>query len=209
MERREKKMNVLYLNACVRDGSRTKELADHLIENLKKRFCKMADQNKEAFVISEIVLEKEYMQPLDGAGLEKRNEAVTAGDYSAQVFGYAKKLLQADAVVIAAPYWDLSFPASLKVFFENVTVDGLTFHYTEEGFPEGYCKAKKLYYVTTAGGPMVSDEYGFGYVRDIAKLYYGIPEAVQFKAEYLDVAGSDVDDIMKKAKKSIDNYCEL
>jgi FMN-dependent NADH-azoreductase len=202
-------MKVLYINACVREESRTKKLADHLIRNLEIQFHEKAHRNnQEEFEVCEIILENEGLKPLDGTGLEKRNAAVAAGDYSAPVFGYAKKLLDADAIVIAAPYWDLSFPASLKVFFENVTVDGLTFHYTEEGFPEGFCKAERLYYVTTAGGPVVSDEYGFGYVRDIAKFYYGIPEAVQFKAEYLDVIGADVDGIMMKAKKQIDSYCE-
>lgn len=196
-ERNRAEMKILYINACVRAESRTKILADYLLDRLKKG---------ESLDVDEIILENECLQPLDGAGLEARNAAVLAGDYSAKVYDHAKKLLAADVVVIAAPYWDLSFPASLKTFFENVTVDGLTFHYTEEGFPEGLCRAEKLFFVTTAGGPVVSDEYGFGYVRDLAKFYYGIPEAVQFKAEYLDVVGADVPAILEKAKNSISDY---
>lgn len=190
-------MKILYINACVREESRTKILADYLLDHLKKI---------DSLDVDEIILENECLQPLDGAGLEARNAAVLAGDYSAKVYDYAKKLLTADVVVIAAPYWDLSFPASLKTFFENVTIDGLTFHYTEEGFPEGFCRAEKLFFVTTAGGPVVSDEYGFGYVRDLAKFYYGIPEAIQFKAEYLDIVGADVPAIIEKAKNSISDY---
>lgn len=193
-------MNVLYLNACVRDGSRTKKLADHLIKKLK--------EESGSAQICEIVLEKEGPGFLDSKGLEERNAAVDSCDYSSSVFDNAKRLLEADVVVIAAPYWDLSFPASLKAFFESVTIDGLTFHYTEEGFPHGLCKAEKLFYVTTAGGPVVSDEYGFGYVRDLARFYYGIGQAVQFKAENLDVAGADVENIMTNALNEIDSFFE-
>lgn len=191
-------MNILYVNACVREGSRTKKMADHLIEKLK--------DGSDQVQVCEVVLENEDMSLLDGKGLEARNAAVGSGDYSSPVFDNARKLLAADIVVVAAPYWDLSFPASLKAFLESVTIDGLTFHYTEEGFPEGLCKAQKLYYLTTAGGPVVSDEYGFGYVRDLAKFYYGIGEAVQFKAEYLDVIGADVETIMADALNEIDKY---
>lgn len=191
-------MNILYVNACVREGSRTKKMADHLIEKLK--------DGSDQVQVCEVVLENEDMSLLDGKGLEERNAAVDSGDYSSPVFDNARKLLAADIVVVAAPYWDLSFPASLKAFLESVTIDGLTFHYTEEGFPEGLCKAEKLFYLTTAGGPVVSDEYGFGYVRDLAKFYYGIGEAVQFKAEYLDVIGADVEAIMADALNEIDKY---
>ena len=191
-------MNILYVNACVREGSRTKKMADHLIEKLK--------DGSDQVQVCEVVLENEDLSLLDGKGLEERNAAVDSGDYSSPVFDNARKLLAADIVVVAAPYWDLSFPASLKAFLESVTIDGLTFHYTEEGFPEGLCKAQKLYYLTTAGGPVVSDEYGFGYVRDLAKFYYGIGEAVQFKAEYLDVIGADVEGIMADALDEIDKY---
>lgn len=191
-------MNILYVNACVREGSRTKKMADHLIEKLK--------DGSDQVQVCEVVLENEDMSLLDGKGLEARNAAVDSGDYSSPVFDNARKLLAADIVVVAAPYWDLSFPASLKAFLESVTIDGLTFHYTEEGFPEGLCKAEKLFYLTTAGGPVVSDEYGFGYVRDLAKFYYGIGEAVQFKAEYLDVIGADVEAIMADALNEIDKY---
>ena len=41
---------------------------------------------------------------------------------------------------------------------------GITFQYSTEGLPVGLCKAKKLYYITTAGGNYVPDEFGFGYV---------------------------------------------
>lgn len=102
----------------------------------------------------------------------------------------------ADTVVIAAPYYDLSFPAMLKQYFEQINVLGLTFTYSETGTPKGLCKAKDLYYVTTAGGPIISDEFGFGYVKALAKCFYGIENVYQIKAEGLDIIGADVEAIL-------------
>ena len=98
-----------------------------------------------------------------------------------------------------AIYWDLSFPAILKAYFEQVNVLGLTFEYTDEGIPRGLCKAKKLIYVTTAGGSIISDEYGYGYVRALAQGFYGIADVCQVKAEGLDMIGADVKEILNKA----------
>ncbi len=99
---------------------------------------------------------------------------------------------------IAAPYWDLSFPAILKQYLEHVCVVGLTFCY-ENDLPKGLCRAKKLYYVTTAGGRIVSEEYGFGYVKALANNFFGIHDCRLIKAENLDMFDSDADLIMKKA----------
>ena len=64
------------------------------------------------------------------------------------------------------------------------------------GMPKGLCRAKRLYYITTAGGPIFSDEFGFGYVKALANTFYGIEEVYQIKAEGLDVDGADVDKII-------------
>ena len=44
---------------------------------------------------------------------------------------YAKDFAEADVIVVAAPYWDLSFPSILKVFFEHINVLKLVFDYSD------------------------------------------------------------------------------
>ena len=53
-----------------------------------------------------------------------------------------KQFAAADVIVIAAPYWDLMFPAVLKTYLENITVTGITFCYSDQGRPQSMCKAK-------------------------------------------------------------------
>ena len=41
--------------------------------------------------------------------------------------------------------------------------------------PVGLCRAKKLWYVATSGGPFYP-QYSYHYLRDLCKMAFGIPE---------------------------------
>ena len=180
---------ILYVNCCVRQNSRTDELAREVLSRMGSEFI-------------EVKLPDEGLRPLTGEGLEQRIRLQELGAYDDPMFRYARQFAAADTIVIAAPYWDLSFPAELKVYLENVCVTGIVFEYDEEGRPRGLCKAQKLYYVTTAGGPYTPD-YSYDYIRELAKNYMGVKETALVKAEMLDIAGSNVNAIMEQAKGDI------
>lgn len=175
---------ILFINCCARDNSRTLLLA----KTLQKRLGGECE---------ELNIYRENLLPLNKKSLQERTELLESGDYSSPIFAYAKQFAAADVIVIAAPYWDLSFPAQLKVYLENIYVTGIVSHYTPDGRPEGLCRAKKLYYVVTAGGPYIPD-YSFGYIKTMATQYFGIPEAILIKAEMLDIDGSHPDTILNE-----------
>lgn len=181
-------MNILFVNACVRENSRTKFLAEQVLAQLDGIVTEAKPAEETAPIVSERFI-------------DSRNRSSETGVFSDPVYAPARRFAQADIIVIAAPYWDLSFPAVLKAYFEQINVVGLTFEYTDAGFPRGLCRAKKLIYVTTAGGPVISDEYGYGYVKALAQNFYGIPDVCQVKAEMLDVIGADVKEILDRALK--------
>ena len=185
--------NILLLNACVREGSRTLRLAKRVLAHL--------DGN-----VTEIDLEREALRPLTSKTLAEREAILQSGDFEAPMLRYARAFAAADEIVVAAPYWDLSFPAAVKTFFEHVTVTGVTFSYGEDGRPVGHCRAKRLFYVMTAGGPILPPNHGFAYVRDLASMFYGIPETVLFTAELLDVVGADVEKALRDAEGEIEAY---
>ena len=182
---------VLFINACARRESRTKRLADYLLSKLKGE-------------VKEIRLDDIDFPRADENFLAERYELLGRGKFDAPMFALARDFAAADTIVIAAPFWDLSFPAALKQYFEQVTVLGITFRYSDEGVPIGLCKAKKLYYVTTAGGTIFSESYGFGYVQGLAQGFYGIPDVECVKAEGLDIVGADVEKILSGAMAAID-----
>ena len=128
-------------------------------------------------------------------------DTLADSSYWVKTFNLSKQFATSDVIVIAAPYWDLSFPAVLKNYLEQITVNGLTFRYGEKGIPEGLCKAKRLIYVTTSGGP-IKQNFGYDYVVALAKGFYGIEDVQFVSAEGLDVYGADVGKIIEEAKQS-------
>ena len=180
---------ILFVNSCVRTDSRTRRLADALLNRLGD--------------YSEVRLEDEEIFPLTEETLNRRAAAIDAGDYSLPLFRWAKQFAQADVIVIAAPYWDLSFPAKMKVYLENIYVTGLVSRYDADGTPRGLCRAKALYYVTTSGGPYQPD-YSFHYLRELAERYFGIGQTRLLAAENLDLFGSDPEAILQNAMAAID-----
>ena len=185
-------MNILFVNACPRQNSRTKLLADYLLDKLKG-------------TVHERNLATTELLPLTEHILTLRENFACQGDFVHPLFALAREFATADSIVMAAPFWDLSFPALLKLYIEHINVVGVTFAYHADGRPYGLCKAKKLYYVTTAGGPIVNDAYGYGYIQALAKNFYGIPNIYCIKAENLDVNGMNVDDILRHAQQEIDS----
>lgn len=184
-------MKTLFVNACVRPESRTLKLAKHVLEKLGNEY-------------TEVNLEKENIQPLNLETLQQRDALLNKKDFDAPMLKYAKQFATAETVVIAAPYWDLSFPAMLKNYIEAVTVNGITFTYSEEGFPVSLNNIKKVIYVTTAGGPTTNMDFGCEYITGVCKNLYGIQEIKCYKAEMLDVIGFDADKILAKTIAEID-----
>ena len=186
-------MKILHIDATVRSNSRTAILTEHLLNNLSGD-------------ISKVKLCETPFPAVDETFLAKRDRACMTRDFGDDIFEPAKQFASADVIVISAPFWDLSFPSALKQYFEQINVIGLTFTYSDDGRPVGLCKAKKLFYVTTAGGKIYNDEYGYGYVKALAESFYGIRETVCFKAEGLDIYGADTVSLLSDAKKQIDRY---
>ena len=186
------KRTILFINACVRKGSRTKRLAEQLLLQLGSPY-------------EEICLKDIAFPVVDEDFLHRRDSLIAKGDFQNPMFHLARQFAEAKAIVIAAPYWDLSFPAALKQYLEQINVVGITFQYSEEGVPVGLCGADWLFYVTTAGGPYVPEEFGFGYVKALAQNYYGIPDVRQIEAVGLDMDGADADAILRSKEADLTN----
>ena len=182
---------ILFVNACVRNNSRTLKLARYLLDKLGG-----ADQVHYLSCMEFPVIDEGFLM--------QRDALIDGKRFNIPEFSIVRDFADADQIVIAAPYWDLSFPASLKQYLEYINVRGITFSYSEEGIPQGLCKAKRLYYVTTAGGNYVPQEYGFGYVKALATGYYGIPDVRLIEAKGLDIYGADPDSIIKECMEKMD-----
>lgn len=127
---------LLYIDACIRDDmSRTRRVAAPIVEALRERYeVETLDLN----TLELDVVQKELARKrIDGNQGEKAR-------------AWAEKVRDADRLVIAAPFWDMSFPAALKVFLELCSIVDITFTAGADRC-YGNCKAEKLLYITTRG----------------------------------------------------------
>ena len=184
-------MNLLFINSCVREQSRTLQLCETYME----RFS-------DEWEIQEVNLQKENLIPFTDQMLSKRSEDIENLDYSDPGYQYAKDFAQADAVLVGAPYWDLSFPSSLKVYFEHICVNGITFGYTKAGLPAPMCRAKELIYITTCGGYIGAQNSAVQYIENLCSMF-GIEQTRIYSAEGLDIAENNADQIMEETREKL------
>ena len=157
--------SVLLIDSCVR-GECSRNLA------LARQW--LAEQVPEARV-EHLRLYELDLSPLPLEEVEARQDV-----------SLARQFARADESVVAAPYWDLSFPAILKVYLERVCVTDVTFRYVG-ATPEGLCRAKRAVYVSTAGGYVGDRHLGEEYVRELFRQLFGIPEFLTVRREGLDL----------------------
>ena len=190
---------LLFIDACVNRGiSRTEQLAQALLKEM--------NQNGE-YEIETLNLEDEDLKLFTGKESALRESLTRAGNFEGPLFTYAKQFAAADRIVVAAPYWDFSFPARMKCYLEQICVTGLTFTFSSKGIPGGLCHADSLHYVTTSGGSIGELNLGYEYLETLCKVYYGINETVCYTAEGLDIEGNSVEEIMKEAEeKAVQKY---
>lgn len=183
---------LLLVDACLRGAeSRTRMLAGEYVSALERHLD---------LEVTDMHLYDEALAPLTMHQIEQREHP---DDDPEEICRYARQFAAADRIVVAAPYWDLSFPSILKVYIEQVSVCGIVFHYLETGQSEGLCRASVLTYVATAGGFIGDYDLGGDYLRGIADLF-GIPRVDEIYAEGLDIEGMSIEPQLDIARSRIE-----
>ena len=175
-------MKLLIVDGCVSqrgERSRTRRLLTAYVEAFRRTHPGAETET----VTPEQLL---ALRPFDVRMLNDRDALAAVGAWEAPVFGLARQFRAADAVVVAAPFWDLSFPAALRTYIEYISANGLTYHYEADGC-HGDCRAGSLVYLTSGGDVEREDSVGALYWRQLAAMF-GIP-----KFDYVFAGGLDLD----------------
>ena len=151
---------LVIINACVRQAdSRTLRIAQPIIDALSRRYE----------TIRYDLPEMEGIVPLTPSLFAERGR----GDIPSWAMAASKNIAEADRILIAAPFWDMSFPAVLKCFFEQTSLFEVTF--TDNGNTcVGLCKSPKVLYITTRGMDISTGSYldqGTPYLRALGSLW--------------------------------------
>lgn len=178
---------LLYIDACIRDEqSRTKRIAIPVLEALKYRY------DVQSLVLNELdlsIVKKEL--------ITKRNN----GEIDPQVMYWAESVRDADRIVIAAPFWDMSIPAALKNFLELCSIFDVTFK-SDDKTCYGNCKAEKMLYITTRGMDISTGdalEQASSYLKALSWLW-GIGPLEVVSAQNMDyVTEKEIEEKISKA----------
>ena len=185
---------LLYIDACISNKeSRTKRIATPIVEELKERY------DVDTLVLNELDLEivKEEL-------IKKRN----SGEIDETIMSWAEMVRDADRIVIAAPFWDMSFPAALKVFFELCSIFDVTFK-SDDKTCFGNCKAEKMLYITTRGMNISTGdelEQATPYLKALSWLW-GIGPLQVVAAQNMDYVSEE--EIEKKIEEAICEGLEI
>ncbi len=163
---------LIVIDSCMREGSRTRRILNSAMEVLSGRYdVETVDVNALA------------LPPVTPLTLAERSSGIVPDETVA----LARRIASADRLVIAAPFWDMSFPAALKAFFENMSLFGVTF--TDNGRTcEGLCRCRRVMYITTRGMDIET-----GSARDQGSSYIGALSSLWGLGEVITVAAWNLD----------------
>lgn len=194
---------LLFVDACMRgENSRTLRLAKQLVHAVSGADVQLQTVSLPALALA----------PLDADALAQRDVLCAEQQFTHPALAQAWQFKHADAVILAAPFWDLSFPSLLRVYLEHLCVCGLTFHYDAHGQIQGDCAPQRMVYVTTRGGyvdpsnPATTD-HAQPYLRSLCAML-GVPRFDCLSADGLDIQGNDAQALLCVAQAQADRLAE-
>jgi len=136
---------------------------------------------------------------LSGRSLAQADpEAASADERLLQQF------IDADVVVIGAPFYNFGIPSTLKAWIDRIAIKGRTFQYSEKG-PEGLAGGKRIVIASGRGGA-----YGDASPADFQEAYLrqvfgflGVTDIEVVRAEGVGMSPQHRAEAMAKAHASI------
>jgi len=186
-------MKLLFVNGCISqrgEESRTLVLARTFLDAWQARHPEAEVETVEP----EALL---ALKPFAPEMLNDRDALAGIRCFDAPVYDLARQFRAADRVVVAAPFWDLTFPAALRTYIEYISANGLTYHYEADGC-HGDCRAEKLAYLTSGGDLEQPESLGVLYWKQLCAMF-GIPKFELLCAEGLDDERVDAHSRMDEA----------
>lgn len=187
-------MSVLHINSSARlKNSNTRIVSQYLVEALQQPLVTRDLAQQPLPTIS-----AEDLVGVHGSSDSARISLQSQLALSQQLID---ELKAADTLVIAAPMYNFSIPATLKQWIDSICRAGVSFKYTDQG-PVGLLGVKRAFIVTASGGtPLGSDaDFASRYLEHICK-FIGITEIF-----HIDASGSkrSAEQVIIEGKRQVD-----
>jgi FMN-dependent NADH-azoreductase len=176
-------LNILEISSSARrDTAISRQLTGDLVAALRDRY------NDVNITRRDIAEGLPFVDAAFARAKDTPPEQYTLDDQQAVVLSdeLIAELKAADVVVIGAPMYNFTIPASLKAWIDLIARPRVTFRYTENG-PEGLLQGKKAYVVVSSGGVPIGSPVDFAtpYLKH-ALAFVGLTDV-----EFIGAAGAD------------------
>ncbi|MBI3235393.1 MAG: NAD(P)H-dependent oxidoreductase [Bacteroidetes bacterium] len=180
---------ILQLNSSIMgEQSYSRKLGNAIIEKIQKKYPQSTVEQLDLVESNIPHLAPETLQamftPLENQ-TEVTKQKLNLSDK------LVKQLFDADIIVIGAPLINRTIHSSLKAWLDHITRRGITFGYSNEGFPMGLVSGKKVYVAMSSGGVYTDEQ---GRANDFVAPYLqsflgflGMTDLTVFRAEGLHV----------------------
>ena len=127
---------IYYINALIRkDESRTKRLAEPILASIKDEVD-----------LVEINLNDYDLNPYNEDSYEEKVNKGTKEIF----YRLSQDIASSDGLIIASPFWDMSFPSLLKSFLEKISLFDVMF-ISDDKECQGIAKCPFMFYIVTRG----------------------------------------------------------
>ena len=186
---------IIYVNAIIRkDESRTKRLADGIVSSIK-----------DEVELKEINLNELPLNPYNEVTYEDKVNNGTEELF----YNLSKEIAECDGLIIASPFWDMSFPSLLKSFLEKISLFDVMF-VSDDKRCIGIAKCPFMYYIVTRGMDIEDGdelEQGTPYLKALCWLWgikiFKVTSASNFDYLPNDVIDKEIENKIKEGRKLI------
>ncbi|MBS4220925.1 FMN-dependent NADH-azoreductase [Bacillus sp. FJAT-49711] len=201
--------NVLYIkvNPKSDEQSRSSMLANHFIEEYKRHHPEDTVEKLDLYKADIPFLDVDVFSAW---GKFAAHEELTETEMikALRMDELTSQFLEADKLIFATPFWNLSYPPMLKAYIDTICIAGKTFHYTENG-PVGLVPEKPLLLIEARGGiysegPAAEMENSYRYFKTIMG-FMGLKNFTPVIAEGLDIDPNQTESILVEARQKLTN----
>ena len=179
-----------------------------LTYSLSDEFIQAYQQTHPMDDVEVLDLYQTIMPIMDYERLSRYNQGIET-----EIKQVAQQFKSYDKCVIAAPVWNHSFPAMLKVYLDNIIYRHVTFTY-EDGQLIGLCSQMKVMYITSSAQEYIRERKAFDHHQSQIKAVFSLiglnqVEVVglfgrnRFSSEQLI---KEVKEIQEKLKQKAENF---
>lgn len=156
-------MKVLKINSSANKfNSISRDMVEYVTSKLKEKYPSLEIQERDVAYSNLPYLNQEFIEAMFHKGeLSADQKGVLSVSNN-----LIEELKSSNILVIGAPIYNFSVPASLKAYFDLIARAGETFKYSNDGTLTGLLKDKTAFVVISSGGTKIGSkqDYTKGYI---------------------------------------------